>query len=250
MLSKIYQRVQAVGQSLAGDGMLLRLRNVSIALVGAVAAVGLGLTLFISQLGFPAVFSGPIPGNPTTKVGTLHDAVALTHSPGAAPQSPSRHAKSSAAAGARHRPSGGVNGGDTSLGGSHELADSPGTQASPTAPPGAAVPVSGPTAPSTGRAPSVPVSTPAPAAAGSPSKPSPAGQSKGASDAKSKSSPPAVVKATSGGSASAPTLKSGVDQSGAASAPAPVTSTPGPVAGEAPAATSPAAAKEAADSGR
>jgi hypothetical protein len=230
--------------------MLLRLRNVSIALVGAVAAVGLGLTLFISQLGFPAVFSGPIPGNPTAKVGTLHDAVALTHSPGAASQSPSRHAKSSAAAGARRRPSGGVNGGNTSLGGSHELADSPGTQASPTAPPAAAVPVSEPTAPSTGRAPSAPASAPAPAVAGSPSKPSPAGQSKGIADAKSKSSPTTVVKATTGGSVSAASQKSGVDQSGAASSPGPVTSSPGPAVGETPAATSPAAAKEAADSGR
>lgn len=59
--------------------MLLRLRRASIALLGLVGAVGLGLVFFISQIGWPGVISGPLPGTPT-RVGTVHDAIALTHS--------------------------------------------------------------------------------------------------------------------------------------------------------------------------
>src|SRR5438552_2795132 len=67
------------GLSLAEGSMLLRLRRASIALLGLVGAVGLGLVFFISQIGWPGVISGPLPGTPT-RVGTVHDAIALTHS--------------------------------------------------------------------------------------------------------------------------------------------------------------------------
>jgi hypothetical protein len=67
------------GLSLADGSMLLRLRRASIALLGLVGAVGLGLVFFISQIGWPGVFSGPLPGGPT-RAGTVHDAVALTRS--------------------------------------------------------------------------------------------------------------------------------------------------------------------------
>jgi hypothetical protein len=66
------------GLSLAEGSMLLRLRRASIALLCLVGAVGLGLVFFISQIGWPGVLSGPLPGTPT-RVGTVHDAIALTH---------------------------------------------------------------------------------------------------------------------------------------------------------------------------
>ncbi|MFP5388284.1 MAG: hypothetical protein ACLGG5_03165 [Thermoleophilia bacterium] len=65
------------GLSLAQGSMLLRMRRASIALLGLVGGVGLGLVFFISQIGWPGVLSGPLPGAPT-RVGTVHDAVALT----------------------------------------------------------------------------------------------------------------------------------------------------------------------------
>lgn len=63
--------------SLADGSMLLRMRRASIALLVLVGAVGLGLIVFISQLGWPGVISGPLPGSPS-RVGTVHDAVALS----------------------------------------------------------------------------------------------------------------------------------------------------------------------------
>lgn len=66
------------GLSLADGSMLLRLRRASIALLGLVGAVGLGLVFFISQIGWPGVLSGPLPGTPT-RVGTVDDATALSH---------------------------------------------------------------------------------------------------------------------------------------------------------------------------
>jgi hypothetical protein len=68
------------GLSLAEGSMLLRLRRASIALLGLVGAVGLGLVLFISQIGWPGVLSGPLPGV-SSRVGRVDDAVAL-RSPG------------------------------------------------------------------------------------------------------------------------------------------------------------------------
>lgn len=52
-----------LGSSLAGDGLLVRLRSTSIAMLAAVAVVGLGLVAFASQVGWPEVFSGPIPAD-------------------------------------------------------------------------------------------------------------------------------------------------------------------------------------------
>lgn len=63
--------------SVVGDSMLARLRNSTIALLGAVTVVGLGLVAFISQLGFPGVFNGAIPDGPSGSV-AVHDAIALT----------------------------------------------------------------------------------------------------------------------------------------------------------------------------
>ncbi|HEX5374626.1 MAG TPA: hypothetical protein VFW48_00545 [Solirubrobacterales bacterium] len=53
-----------LGSSLAGDGLLVRMRRATIALLAVVAAVGLGLIAFVSQVGWPTVFSGPIPAGP------------------------------------------------------------------------------------------------------------------------------------------------------------------------------------------
>lgn len=50
--------------SLLGDGMPDRLRSTSIALIGTVAAVGLGTVAFALHLGLPAVVSGPLPEPP------------------------------------------------------------------------------------------------------------------------------------------------------------------------------------------
>jgi hypothetical protein len=274
VIARIQQRLWETGQSVAGDGMLLRLRNASIALVGAVAAVGLGLTLFISQLGFPGVFSGPIPANPA-KAGSVHDAIALTRSQGITPSSPLRSAGSVTPAHVHSRRAV-QRGGDTGIGGSHQLAVSPNAQSGPAAPqPASPVRASEPTIPSTGPSASTPSPTPTPAAVESQPTASPGGQSKGTSDAKSPSKVPAVVKATSDGngksgssgkskghqtskadgqttsvakSTDSPAEKAGNDQ-GAATTPNSATSASAPAAKETPEATSPAAAKEAADSG-
>jgi hypothetical protein len=50
--------------SLLGDGLPERLRSTSIALLGAVAAIGLGTVAFALQLGLPPVASGPLPDLP------------------------------------------------------------------------------------------------------------------------------------------------------------------------------------------
>jgi hypothetical protein len=276
MLSKIRQGLSAAGWSLAGDGMLLRLRNASIALVGAVAAVGLGLTLFISQLGFPAVFSSPIPGGPT-EGGSVHDAIALTQGPDAGSRSTSSDAPSAAIVPGRPRQTG--QGGGTAAGGggregSRQIAVAPGAQSSPAASqPSAPVPVSGPTTQPAAPSPSVPSPAPAPAVTESPVQPSPGGQSKAASDGKAKPRGPSTAKATSDSSVKPGTPSTGKDQQvdkanrdttsvaksngspaekaskdqSTAAAPKPVASAP--PASPDPETASPAAAKEAADSG-
>ncbi|HXS33854.1 MAG TPA: hypothetical protein VN758_08800 [Solirubrobacterales bacterium] len=268
------QRVRAAGQSLAGDGMLLRLRNASIALVAAVAAVGLGLTLFIAQLGFPTVFSSPIPGNPT-EAGSVHAAVALTHSPAVATSTPALSVRSRAGAQGRPRhagqttANGGGNSGDRGVGGSRHVAVSPG---SPQAPAGqqpvASVPASTPTTPVTAPTASAPSAAPTPAVVESPSKSGADGQAKGSSPGTTKPNGPSTAKVTSDGSAkskdgqsvksdsqtpsvgklsNAAAEKAGKDQSAAATT-KPVAPPP-PAATPAPETVSPAAAKEAADSG-
>lgn len=260
MLSKIRQRSWEVGQSLAGDGMLLRLRNASIALVATIAAVGLGLTLFISQLDLPAVFNGPIPDNPV-KVGNVRDAVALTHGPDHARPSPVRGSRSRPPA-SKHPRHAGRSGSGGDRGGSDQIAVSPGTQRSPAGQsPAAPVRAPGPATPTV--EPSPPAHSPAPTPAAVESPPS-GGQSTGASGGGSQPNPPSTAKATndvsgkskappsgksdgqivSAAKPTAPSEKAGKDQSAAVS-PAPVAPAPAP-SGSA----SPAAAKEAADSGR
>jgi hypothetical protein len=77
------------GSSLAGDGMLVRLRSTSIALLGVVTAIGLGLVAFISQLGWPGIVNSPIPSGPA-EAGAVHNAVALTQGPATASIAPRR----------------------------------------------------------------------------------------------------------------------------------------------------------------
>lgn len=64
---------QAIAQAftpsaLLGDGMLVRLRSTTIGILGAVAAMGLGLVAVASQQGWPGVFSSPLPQAPAQLV--------------------------------------------------------------------------------------------------------------------------------------------------------------------------------------
>ncbi len=112
-----------LGSSLAGDGLLVRLRSTSIGLLGLVAAVGLGLIAFISQLGWPGVFSQPIPGSPS-EAGSVHDAIALTRPAPVLGVSNATHVVSRAAVRrAVHGHRGGpAPGGAPAVGGSRQLA--------------------------------------------------------------------------------------------------------------------------------
>jgi hypothetical protein len=76
--------------SVAGDSMLARLRSTTIALLGVVTAVGLGLVAFISQLGFPGVFDEPIPDGPGGSA-AVHGAIALTPTVGTGQPAPGGH---------------------------------------------------------------------------------------------------------------------------------------------------------------
>jgi hypothetical protein len=272
MLSKIRLQLRTAGQSIAGDAMLPRLRNASIALVGAVAAVGLALTFFISQLGFPAVFSGPIPG-PPAKAGSVHDAVALTQSGSAATPAPAPGISSPAAVAPAHsvRASGHAGGHRDGGGGdrSQQVAVSPGVGHAP-APPRQVAPSPAPTPSPVESSPPAPA--PVTAVAESPPVTGVAGVAKGVSDGKAKPSGPSTAKVTtdesgksgtsSAGSKdhqvsksdghtassekakSSPAEKAGNDQKSATPA------APAPPAKTEPATTSPAASKEAADSGK
>jgi len=70
----VYSKLgQAISQALMpktllGDGMLVRLRSTTIGILGAVAAMGLGLVAVASQQGWPGVFSGPLPQAPAQLV--------------------------------------------------------------------------------------------------------------------------------------------------------------------------------------
>jgi hypothetical protein len=75
----------ATRPSLAGTGLVERMRSTTFALLGVTAAMGLGLVALISQQGWPYLPAIPIPG-PAAKHGTVHDAVAVARprlSPGA-----------------------------------------------------------------------------------------------------------------------------------------------------------------------
>ena len=113
------------GSSLAGDGLLVRLRSTSIGLLGVVTAVGLGLIAFISQLGWPGVFNAPIPGSPH-EAGAVHGAVALTRpAPRVESALPAHGIPAPAGSGTAISPGGpgGVSGpgSDSGVGGSRDL---------------------------------------------------------------------------------------------------------------------------------
>lgn len=176
--------------------MLVRLRSTSIALLGVVTAVGLALIVFISQIGFPGVFSSPIPGN-RPEAGAVHDAIALTQpgQGGAAARLGSAspeisHRRVAVSARPRHKPPVLT---DTGVGGSHQLAKPP------EQPPNPAVPE--------------PVASPEPAAT---PVPEPTGQTAPSSPPSSSESPPvsAVVAETPSKSG---TETSGKQSSGAVS---------------------------------
>jgi len=93
------------GLSLAQGSMLLRMRRASIALLGLVGGVGLGLVFFISQIGWPGVLSGPLPGV-STHVGRVDDAVALRRpGPAIATARPAPRSAGQSAGGTVHRDS-------------------------------------------------------------------------------------------------------------------------------------------------
>jgi hypothetical protein len=192
MLSGVFPRIRqlsrSLGTSLAGEGMLVRLRSTSIALLGVVTAVGLALIVFISQIGFPGVLSSPIPSN-RPEAGTVHDAIALAGSPGIGP---ALRASSPASVSGRRtalpaKPDGQSPAtADTRVGGSRRLAAVPEQAASPAAPQPAPAPAPEPT--------SQPASTP------------PAG---GEIPAESKSSGTTTAKATHGGTGKPETSSTG-----------------------------------------
>lgn len=183
-----------LGSSLAGDGLLVRLRSTSIGLLGIVTAVGLGLIAFIAQLGWPGVFNAPIPGAPH-EAGAIHDAIALTRSaPQLASPQPGRALHARANAPSHTRRSSESSGPKTAsgLGGPRQL----GTSGSVQAPQPAAQPPLTPVAPvasepagqpvaSTPAAP--PVTASAPTVEGSPKSSSSGGDSKGDPSAETKS---------------------------------------------------------------
>jgi hypothetical protein len=93
----------ATRPSLAGNGLMERMRSTTFALLGITAAMGLGLVAFISQQGWSYLPAIPIPG-PAAKHGRVHDAVAVAQprlSPGA---STHRTGTGSGATGADRRP--------------------------------------------------------------------------------------------------------------------------------------------------
>jgi hypothetical protein len=258
------------GLSLAEGSMLLRLRRASIAMLALVGAVGLGLVFFISQIGWPGVLSGPLPGAPT-RIGTVHDAIALTHSgPAIATARPAAVSAGQGAGRAAHRGSG-PSGDDFQVGHSkqpgggagghpgHDANQPDSSQPAPTPEPvtPAPTPMATPTAAS-----SPPASTSGPVNTSSSSKASEAAVAKAVSDS-SKSAAATATKsqgqkstkdqgASSGStkSSEASSAKAKRDESVAktkakapppAPAPAPEKSAPAP---------SPAAAKEAADAAK
>ena len=150
VLSKIGHELsrKVIGSTLAGDGLLVRLRSISIGLLGLVAAVGLALVAFVSSQGWPEILNSPLPASPP-KISAVHDAVALRPPPsalragvgggrGSGPASrPARHAGGA--------PPSGRNGGGKGRVGAQQVAG-PSQPAAPPSQP-APVPVAQPTVP-------------------------------------------------------------------------------------------------------
>ncbi len=171
----------------------------SIALLGLVTAIGLGLIVFVSQQGWPGVLSGPIPAGPAVSGVVHNDPIALTQSAGAPASTPAGDGGTVASV-APSSGGGGVTAGST--GGSspqpavsaptpveQAVEPSPGATASPPAASPPATPGQPPASPPTAAPVSTPVSTPAVEES---SKPVSSGTSKstGGSGEKSKSEPP------------------------------------------------------------
>jgi len=188
VLSWARQRLHAIkGMSLMGDGMLVRLRSASIALFGLATVVGLGLIVFIAQLGFPGVFISPIPGD-SSKVGSVDEAIALVQSGGV--DSPERLRGGRRSPTAHQAPRREYSPVDAGLGGSRSLAASPAPQPSPAVapPPPSPDPAPGPAGQPATPAPVSPSPTPAPdSTTVSVPKSSSESQSKTTSSSKSKS---------------------------------------------------------------
>ncbi len=70
----------AARPSLAGNGLLERMRSTAFALLGVTAAMGLGLVALIAQQGWPVLPFSPIPGPPVGHV-AVHEATAVARSP-------------------------------------------------------------------------------------------------------------------------------------------------------------------------
>ncbi len=159
VLSKLRQALtqHVSGSSLAGDGMLVRIRTTSIALLGIVTAIGLGLVVFISQQGWPEVFSGPIPAAPQSAVVHNDTIEASPAGSGVSTAGSQRAGDPSSSSSSRGSSRGGA---DSGLAGSRQVGDvSPAADAAP----GASQPAPSPSpAPPAEPAP-VPVAAPAPA---------------------------------------------------------------------------------------
>lgn len=66
MISRFRQilRHRLSSDALLGDTLLVRLRSVTVGLLGLVTAVGLGLVVLLMQQGWPSVLGGPLPPAP------------------------------------------------------------------------------------------------------------------------------------------------------------------------------------------
>jgi competence protein ComEC len=189
-----------------GVRMLLRMRRASIALLALVGAVGLGLIVFISQLGWPGVVSGPLPG-PPTEAGTVHNAIALSEAArggdaaGPAAIAAGRPAQRLSQRGSR----GSRAGGHSQLGDGKKLAAAPGAQPGQGSDQPAAQPPSQPATPAPVTSPPAPA--PTTAVVESPPQSSTADQAKKAA-ANAKATETSVAKAVSDASKSAAEIAS------------------------------------------
>jgi hypothetical protein len=121
VLSKARHTLSQVvlGSSLAGDGLLVRVRSTSIGLLGLITAIGLGLIAYVSNQGWPDVFSGPLPQGPVPTLVHNDTIVGPSLSPGVAGGhglGPSRRGAVSS-----QPPAGTPRGGNSQLGGSHQV---------------------------------------------------------------------------------------------------------------------------------
>jgi hypothetical protein len=138
VLSRLRQALSqhVSGSSLAGDGMLVRIRSTSIALLSLVTAIGLGLIIFIAQQGWPEVFSGAIPAAPRAAV-VHNDTIVLppAGSTGGPAGRPAGGTAGGASAGStaspRHAPS--TDGGSALAGSRQVVADAPSAHTAPVA---------------------------------------------------------------------------------------------------------------------